>query len=337
MFRRLLAAIGHPASALERAKGLAKQGQHTGAFRLLTKAAEMPEAARLIGEAYLRGEGVPANGGQALRWLHIAADAGDAGARTRLAALALQGVHHRSGGLFGESAILEPDYAGAASLCRLADTPEARALLAFILTSGPQAMRDPHEAEALYRRSAAGNWPQGHLGVAAILLARGDPGAKSHLLAAMDGGVAAADYLLGTMAESDGAFAEAVGHYRCAADAGYVPAQQRLGFALLAGRGVPADAFQAENWLRKAALAGDVPAAAVAGFLNVRDGNPVAAEPWLRMAAERGHAGAARTLGYLLVRSDPAEAARWLYDAAAAGDAEAKRMLRAIGPLQNAA
>lgn len=337
MFRRLLSAFRRPANALDRAKALARRGEHTKAFPLLVNAARagVAEAARLAGECYLQGDGVPANGRQGLRWLHVAADLGDPDAQTRLAAFALQGVCDRPGGLFGTSGG-KPDYAQAAAWCRRADTPEAMALLAFILTEGPEPMRDPAAGEALYRRSAEAGWPNGQLGLAVLLLARGDPAGRPLLERAAAGGLAAADYLLGMLAEGDGAMAEAAERYRRAGEAGSVPGQRRLGFALLAGRGVRQDAFQAETWMRKAALAGDAPAAAVVGFLYVRAGNPVEAASWLRRAAEHGHPAAARTLGYLLAKSDPAEAGQWLQAAARAGDAEASRLLHALAPLQTA-
>jgi hypothetical protein len=129
-------------------------------------------------------------------------------------------------------------------------------------------------------------------------------------------------------------FAATADSYRNAAQLGHIPAQVRYGFALLHGRGIDADVFNAETWLRRAALAGDAQAAAVVGYMYARDGelppNLAEAAVWLRRAAESGHVPAARTLGRMLlsgsaaVPRDVAEAMHWFRLAAGNGDEEAR-------------
>jgi len=335
---RMLAVPGVPAACLVRAKVLAGRGDEFGAFRLFARAARagLPEACYRLGRCYLLNLGVPPAINEALRWLGRAAESGDAAARTQLGSLALQGVTDRDPGALFDAPGSGPDYDRAEHWCRLAGTAEAKALLAFILTEGPAARRDPAAADALYQQAADAGWPGGQLGVAARLLRQGGQAnaqrAAVLLRGAAAAGLATAHHLLGVLAESGAVGAAdviaAATHYKLAAEAGYVPAQVRYGFAMLLGRGIPRDLFGAETWLRRAALAGDPQAAAVVGYLYVRDGdlpaNHSEAAIWLRRAAEAGHRGAARTLGRLLllgvgVPRDLADAAHWLRLAAEAG------------------
>ena len=47
---------------------------------------------------------------------------------------------------------------------------DGQAILGFILTSGPESLRDLDQAEEMYRRSAEADCPQGCLGYALTLL-----------------------------------------------------------------------------------------------------------------------------------------------------------------------
>ena len=62
----------------------------------------------------------------------------------------------------------------------------------------------------------------------------------------------------------------------------------------------PRDLTEAESWLRRAAQAGDLDAAARVGDLNTRGDerppNYAEAANWYRRAAESGHAASARAL-----------------------------------------
>jgi hypothetical protein len=146
--------------------------------------------------------------------------------------------------------------------------------------------------------------------------------------------IPAAQFLAGALAESGAAgevdFAAAADAYRGAAEQGHVAAQYRYGLALLIGRGVTRDAFTAETWLRRAAVAGDAKAAAAIGDMYAADNgdvppNHAEAVVWFQRAAEAGHPGAARCLGraYLSgrgVRQDLRLAADWLRAAIEGGE-----------------
>jgi uncharacterized protein len=361
---RILAFLGAPAARFALADALAARESHTAAFPLFVQAARsgLPQAQYRLGRSYLLGLGVPPSIGEALRWLRRAADAGEPAAQTQLAALSLQGVSDRGrAGLFHDPcqdpSLAGPDYAAAERWCRqavAAGSAEAKALLGFILTNGPEDRRDTALGESLYREAAQAGWSRGQLGLAMTLLRDGsrERGAEAVglLQSAAADGVAVAHHLLGMVAESGAAgavdFAAAAASYKAAAELGHPQAQVRYGFALLHGRGTRRDVFTAETWLRRAATAGDAQAAAVVGYLYARDGdlppNHAEAALWLRRAAEAGHTGAARTLGRLLllgsgIPKDIQEATHWLRIAGGEGDEAARAdllrlvLMRAVG------
>jgi hypothetical protein len=346
MLNRLLALFGVPAACLARAETLASHEAHRAAFSLFVRAAHagLAQAEYRVGRSYLLGLGVPRSTGEALRWLRRSADAGDAAAQTQLGALALQGVIDVADrGLFDDPG-RPADFERAEFWCRKAvagGSAEAKALLAFILTVGPEDRRDQAAAETLYRESAQAGWSSGQVGLAVTLLRDSTKESATRaaelLRLAAAAGVATAHHLLGILAESGMIgpvdFAAAAASYRQAAELGHAAAQVRYGFALLHGRGVEQDPFHAENWLRRAALAGDSQAAAVLGYLYARDGdvppNYTEAAMWLRSASEAGHAGAAHMLGRMLmlgtgIPKDYQEAAHWLHVAAENGDEGAR-------------
>jgi TPR repeat protein len=346
---QLLGILGVLKAPLARAEALAGQADHGAAFPLFVRAAKagLPRAWYRLGQCYLMGLGVPPSVGDALRWLGRAAEAGEVPAQTQLAALALQGVTgFGNTGLFDKQ-VGAPDFAGAEYWSRkavAAGSAEAKALLGFVLTAGPVERRDLKAGEALYQESAAEGWSRGQLAVAMTLLTSGNPDSAARamdlLRAAAADGVATAHYVLGTLAESGATgrvdLPAAAASYKAAAELGHAPAQLRLGFALLDGRGVERDPFHAETWLRRAALAGEMSAAAVLGFLYAQDGdsppNYAEAGVWLQRAAEAGHSAAARTLGNMYlsgagVHRDMSQAACWLCLAAEAGDPAARAEL----------
>lgn len=340
-----MAWIRVPERRFARAEALACRGAHTAAFTLFAAAARagLPRAQYRLGCCYLKGLGVPSSVGDASRWLVRAAEAGDVDAQTQLAALALQGVSFlTSAGLFNQPAH-EVDFKAAERWSRqaaVAGSAEAKALLGFILTAGPIDRRDQQAGEALYQESAQAGWSRGQLGLAMTILAKGEVDGRARatelLRAAADDGIATAHYLLGVLAEGDAsghANLRSAASYKAAAELGYAPAQLRYAFALMHGRGVGLDLFEAETWLRRAALAGEASAAAVLGYLYAQDGdmppNHAEAAVWLSRAAEGGHAAAARTLAIMFlsgsgVRRDIAQAARLLRLASDAGDAAAR-------------
>jgi TPR repeat protein len=241
----------------------------------------------------------------------------------------------------------QPDYHTALHWAERAvahGSAEAQAVLGYILTAGPAELRECERGEHLYQRSAEAGCAQGQLGRALILLRRNTPDAAreaSELLQkAASANIPTAQFLLGVIAESGAAggqdFAAAAEHYRVAAGLGHRSAQLRYGIALLSGRGVKADPFNGESWLRRAGLAGEPEAAAMIGNLYACQGelppNYVEAAMWFRRAAEAGHTGAAKTLGHLLLgvagfNADPEEAALWLRLAIAGGEFEARNDL----------
>jgi TPR repeat protein len=346
---RFRAAFGRPESRLQLAEHLARGGAGTEAFRHIAAAARggLPKAQARLGLCYLRGDGVPANQGEARHWLERAAEAGDVTAQTMLASLALHGIsgpYQR--GPFSPPAKrgpTEPDHRLAADLARraaMAGSAEAQALLAYILRLEPSMAKRPDEADTLYRESAQAGWPAGQLGHATALLREGAPETMSEahdlLAAAAKAGLPTAHFLLGAMAEAgvgeDQHFDIAVTHYRTAAEHGHTGAKARLGLALLAGRGTKRNLVEAETWLRRAAQDGDVTAAAVLGDFHAsperQPPNPQEAAHWYRHAAELGHPASAHVLANVISagaegKPDPREIVTWLQTAIERGDTTA--------------
>jgi TPR repeat protein len=359
----LLARLGQPEAKLALARALAAQGEHRTAFPWFVKAAkaDLPAASYELGRAYLFGQGVPSSLTEALRWLSRAAAADEAEAQRLLAGLALQGITlTKSPGLFDDVSAHPgsvPNYDDAlkwASQAAESGSAEAKALLGFILTTGPKQVRNQEQGEAFYKQAAEIGSAQGQLGWALVLLrdntAAATTEARKLLEAAAGAGLPTAHYMLGVMAEAGVAgvqdFPAAAEHYRAGAALGHHPSELRLGIALLVGRGVEQDSFNAETWLRRAGLAGEAEAAAMVGELYSQTGplppNCFEAAIWFRRAAEAGHPGAARALGQLYLRGDgvvrdPEEGAIWLRQGVAAGDEGAMADLAKLALTREAA
>jgi TPR repeat protein len=87
-----------------------------------------------------------------------------------------------------------------------AGSADGQAVLAFILTSGPEDMRNLPEADIWYERSAAAGCPRGRLGYALALTRKGEDEAVQREVAAQLGkaaeaGLPLAFYLLGVISE----------------------------------------------------------------------------------------------------------------------------------------
>ena len=342
-------AVVSPVAKLRRAARLAEAGQVAEAFALLSPLAErgVPQAQLRVGRAYLDGQGVPPSRIDAARWFERAASAGLVEAQSLLAALHLTGVAPSSGNqLFAPAQAVAgaegtPDFEAAAHWARRAAEAgggDAKALLAYIHASGPDAMRDQARSDALYEESAVGGSPQGALGHGLVLLRRasdeaGKTEAGRWIAKAAQANLPLALYLLGVMLDNGIGMqrdpAAAAQLYRQAGERGVRQGQARWGLALLEGRGVARDLVAGESWLRRAALAGDVEAAALVGDLYAKGGelppNYAEAAIWFSRAAEGGHKAAARALAMLHltgagVARDPDEAARWFRRAAEQGD-----------------
>jgi uncharacterized protein len=313
----------------------------------------MTKAVYRIGRCYLDGVGIPPSRAKGIRWLERAAHHGHIEAQSQLAVIYLHGaageLHLKNAASwFDIRDFAEPDYVKAMHWARMAaeaGSSEAQAVLAFILSSGPQDMRDLDEADLWYERSAAAGCPQGMLGHALALNRKGGGEEVQAEVAVQLGKAAAAGlpeaiYQLGVMnerglgvARNEAAAAE---FYRRAAEKGHRSGQARWGKALVHGIGVNANPSDGETWLRRAALAGDAEAAAALGDLHATGGNlspdHVEASSWFRRAAEAGHKGAARSLGRLYfagdgVPHDPEQGMQWLRISAAAGDGPARAEL----------
>ena len=313
-------AVFSPTAALRRAATLMAAGKTGPAFQRYARAGRtgLAKAAYRVGRCYLDGVGVQPSRAKGIRWLERAAHHGHVEAQSQLAVIYLHGTagepHPKSAASwFDVSDIADPDYVKAMQRARMAaeaGSGEAQAVLAFILSSGPQDMRDLDEADLWYERSAAAGCPQGMLGHALALNRKGGGETVQREVAVQLGKAAAAGlpvalYLLGVMSErglgvtrNEGAAAE---FYRRAAEKGNRSGQARWGKALMHGIGVDANPSDGETWLRRAALAGDPEAAVALGDLHATGGNlsPNHAEAasWFRRAAEAGHKGAARSLG----------------------------------------
>ena len=345
-------AICSPTAAFRRAATLMAAAKTGPAFRRYARAGRtgLAKAAYRVGRCYLDGVGVLPSRAKGIRWLQWAARHGHIEAQSQLAVIYLHGTaggpHPMSAASwFDVSGIADPDYVKAMQWTRMAaeaGSGEAQAVLAFILSSGPQDMRDLDEADLWYERSAAAGCPQGILGHALALNRKGGGETVQREVVVQLGkaaaaGLPAALYLLGVMSErglggtrDEGAAAV---FYRRAAEKGHRSGQARWGKALMHGIGVDANPSDGEAWLRRAALAGDPEAAAALGDLHATGGNlppnHTEAASWFRRAAEAGHKGAARSLGLLYfagdgVPRDPEQGMQWLRISAAAGDGPAR-------------
>lgn len=302
---------------LERAKELIETKDFRKGLRRLDKMAQEgdAEAQYLMGDIYLTGRQVPLNPRQAVFWLRKAAENGQPDAIFKI------GILYHSGFQLDQEAgnnILsvaleqgEPDYAKALDCAlRAAELgqADAMALVAHILTHGPEEMRDIPRARQFYEKSASLESVHGLQGYALALLeaaASEDdrPKAVGLLEKAAGMGSGQAYYLLGLLNEEEGHEAQSFQFFTQAAEKEITPAQMKLGVAYYQGRGVDRDLVKAETWLRKAALSGDAEAAALVGDINLqgdgRSPNFIEAANWYRRAVEGGHVAATVTLGQL--------------------------------------
>lgn len=335
----------HPALALRRAIRLSDSGKAAEAFALMAIAARagIVEAEFRIGRYYLEGRGVPPSQLEGARWLRRAADRGSPDAQALLAALYVAGLvgqeaQASSESLFDRDSSPRPNFVAALRLARHAaesGSPTGQAVLGYILTKGPMAMRDLDAAHYWYEKSAADGCPEGCLGLALSLARRKQSGNKIAIATAVqqgaDAGLPTAIYLLAVITEhgmgvaADQTAAERL--YRLAAEKGIAAAQFRLGLALIEGNLIHQDPVEGEAWMRRAALAGNSDAAYRLGERYVKgpSSNYLVAATWYRQAAEAGHHPAARALASLYlsgngVSQDAEEGRRWLRAAANGGN-----------------
>src|SRR6185437_13071799 len=172
LFDRLMARTS-PAAALRLATSHVEKGDAKSAFPLFTRAAQAgnAEAQYRVGRCYLEGAGVPPSRVEGARWLERAANQGYVEAQTQLAMLAIHGLAAAAGtadmagaGLFATSATVKPDFDTAIKWARKAaeaGSADGQAVLGYILTSGPEHLRDLTGAHEWYERSATAGSPQG--------------------------------------------------------------------------------------------------------------------------------------------------------------------------------
>jgi TPR repeat protein len=207
--------------------------------------------------ALFKGEGIAQDYKEAVKWVRLAAEQGDAKAQLRL------------GVAYYEGKGVPQDYAEAVKWFRLAaeqGDADAQFCLGLALFKGEGIAQDYKEAVKWYRLAAEqGNaLAQGNLG-AAYADGQGAPqdykeAVKWCRLAAEQGN-APAQFTLGVRCfKGEGVpqdYKEAVKWYRLAAKQGEAFAQYHLGVCYANGQGVPQDYAQAYAWINMAATQGD--------------------------------------------------------------------------------
>jgi hypothetical protein len=215
-----LIGLASPEAALRRAVRLSDLGRVSEAFPLLTRSAKagIADAEYRVACCYLEGTGVPASRIEGARWLQRAAGHGHIEAQTLLGGLCVHGLagdlsDNRPERLFAEEGAGEPDFASAlkwALPAAEAGSAKAQAVLAYVLTCGPEEMHDLEEAHRWYQRSAAAGCPEGCLGYALSLAPRTQDEAGRHEVAenlrqAAEAELPTAIYLLAVLTEQGSA------------------------------------------------------------------------------------------------------------------------------------
>jgi hypothetical protein len=142
-----------------------------------------------------------------------------------------------------------------------------------------------------------------------------------------------------------GKWEQAVKMWQPFAEEGDADAMFNLGQAWKLGRGVPQDKAVAQDWYRRAAVKGHLPAQANLGILQFQAGEKAEAVRWLKSAADKGEMRAQYVLGIVHWNGDGAAksmplAYAYLVRAAAQGLPEATKALnelsQSIQPLDRA-
>jgi TPR repeat protein len=206
----------------------------------------------------------------------------------------------------------------------------AQTLIASLYERGLGVRRDMAEARAWYRLAADGGDAAAQFSYAMILLSEGGPAgpngsqARYWLEKSAAAENAAAAFNLGQLIVAlnpgPSGYAEAIPHYRSAANAGIADAQYKMAQIHAEGLGVPQDNAAAREWMEKAARSGFDSAQVELG-LWLADGrfgpkDEKAAFGWMQRAAQGGNVLARNRLAKMLalgigVEPDPQEAAKW--------------------------
>ncbi len=348
---------------------LAAQNYSLAASLLRTLAdAENPAACFRLAECYERGQGVVQNFAEATRWFEKAAASGATAAKARLGEIYLVGYgapDKRSGddqqdGRARDGALqrlfpryVPPNLAAALRWNELAATDgdaDAKARLGYQYGAGLGVPADRAASERWFLQAASQDSEAGILGLG-MLYAGGFGGtveatkAEPWLLKAAAKGRSTAKLYLGVLhlfGEGLELAPERAAALLTEAAEDHPDAMFHLGRIYREGKGVAADASQAETWLRRATARGHPHAMLELGRLfasHASSPDYTSATILFREAADLGHAEAQFALGhcYLFGRGVPkdyAEAAKWLQKAAEDGvpaAAEALGILYARG------
>lgn len=314
---------------LSKAKAAYDSEDYEVAFDQFSQAASLnsPEAQYWIGMCYLNGSGVVINLRDAALWHETAATAGWADSAYMLAVLYMRGipeVEDVSGqDIFTKQNVdysnLKPDLDKSRLWAKNAadqDMAEAQALYAYLISTGVKDKEVIEEALQWYDKAIAKDSAQGYMGKGLLLLRLGEnqedyAEAAKFLEVAAERKMGTAIQKLGVMYQTGQgvtlSFERAAELYKEAAELGIRESQALYGVALKNGQGVEKNIIQAETWLRKAALAGDVEAAVVLADMNGQGNdemppNYAEAARWYMYASDNGHICATRALGLLYLR-----------------------------------
>jgi TPR repeat protein len=243
---------------------------------------------------YYKGEGVPKDDKEAVKWFIKAADQGNDKAQNML------------GVMYAEGRGVTKDYTEAAKWYRNAaeqGNPVAQSNLASRYANGQGVPKDDYEAIKWYRKSAEQGEAAGQAGLGMM-------------------------YAAGRGVSKDDS--EAVVWFRKSADQGNASGQSSLGVMCRDGRGVSKDDSEAVKWFRKSAEQGNASGQSQLGEMY-RDGRGVSkddseAVKWFRKSADQGNASGESNLGFMYelgrgVGKDYSEAVRWYKKAAEQGNA----------------
>ena len=334
--------LGHPAARLAYARVLVEDGEHRRAFRQFARAARrgLPAAQFRLGRCYLLGLGTPSSPDAALRWLTCAAEGDDVDAQALLASLALQGISvDAEGGLLEAAsryAGRPPDYREVMKWGqRAADggSADAQAMLGYILTSGPDELRDLPRAARYYRAAADNGFARGQLGLALALLRDGTGQIEAPQDAASDDGASQDG------ASQDGASRVGASRVGASQDGASQDGASRDGASrdgASVGEASRGRSAEVRRLLQSAAKA-DLPAAHfVLGVLDEQlcssAGDLAAAAAHYHEAARRGHRAAQFRYGMALMNGRGVErntltGETWLRRAGLAGDRDAAALV----------
>ena len=269
----------------------AAKSQTTPVAKMLSHASHTPEEEGRLGDAYLNGDGVPADPNEASRWYLAAANAGDPRSQTALAMLYLSRRIHGA----------EKD---AIPWLRRASSQQyapATYYLGHAYYFGKGVASDVDEAARLIQRAAEKEYAPAEADLGAL-------------------------YVLGHGVERD--LRRALHWLQKAAKQKDASAEFTLGMLYANGEGVGQDQSRAVKWLRLAAEHGDARAqnnlgtACELGIGLTQDID--AAVRWYRAAADNGSPASFRNLGRLYyfgqgVAPDRKQALVWLRAAQLAG------------------